>query len=114
MMDEKRLEEEYRNLKRQAAPDLWARIDANLKDHPERNADMKTNQAAQEEQEKKNGQKKEKQKDRRKFRRYYGAAAAAAAVVVLAAVRPVMEGGFAGGLSKPSLQLQQRLRRKES
>lgn len=99
-MDEKRLEEEYRNLKRQAAPDLWARIDANLKDHPERNADMKTNQAAQEEQEKKNGQKKEKQKDRRKFRRYYGAAAAAAAVVVLAAVRPVMEGGFAGGLSK--------------
>ena len=50
MMDEKRLEEEYRNLKRQAAPDLWARIDANLKDHPERNSYMKTNQAAQEEQ----------------------------------------------------------------
>lgn len=100
MMDEKRLEEEYRNLKRQAAPDLWDRIDANLKDHPERNADMKTNQAAQEEQEKKNGQKKEKQKDWGKVRRYYGAAAAAAAVVVLAAVRPVMEGGFAGGLSK--------------
>lgn len=99
-MDEKRLEEEYRNLKRQAAPDLWARIDANLKDHPERNANMKTNQAAQEEQEKKNGQKKVKQKDRGKIRRYYGAAAAAAAVVVLAAVRPVMEGGFAGGLSK--------------
>lgn len=100
MMDEKRLEEEYRNLKRQAAPDLWARIDANLKDHPERNADMKTNQEAQEKQERKNGQKKEKQKDRGKIRRYYGAAAAAAAVVVLAAVRPVMEGGFAGGLSK--------------
>ena len=36
MMDEKQLELEYRNMKRQAAPDLWDRIEKNLKEHPER------------------------------------------------------------------------------
>lgn len=31
-----RLEQEYRNLKRQAAPDLWSRIEERLEEHPER------------------------------------------------------------------------------
>lgn len=35
-MDERRLEEEYRKMQRQAAPDLWGRIESSLKDHPER------------------------------------------------------------------------------
>ena len=38
MMDEKRLEREYRKWKRQTSPDLWERIDKNLKSHPERDA----------------------------------------------------------------------------
>ena len=37
-MDEKRLEREYRKWKRQTSPDLWERIDKNLKSHPERDA----------------------------------------------------------------------------
>lgn len=35
-MDEKKLEQEYRELKLQAAPDLWDRIEGNLAEHPER------------------------------------------------------------------------------
>ncbi len=38
-MDEKMLEQEYRKLKRQAAPDLWNRIEMNLAEHPEREAE---------------------------------------------------------------------------
>ena len=33
MMDEKQLEQEYRSIKQQAAPDLWDRIERNLKEH---------------------------------------------------------------------------------
>lgn len=36
MIDEKRLEQEYRRLKRRQAPDLWNRIEENLREHPER------------------------------------------------------------------------------
>lgn len=36
MMDEKRLEQEYRRLKRRQAPDLWNRIEENLREHPKR------------------------------------------------------------------------------
>ena len=32
MMDEKRLEQEYRKLKHQQAPDLWKRIEENLRE----------------------------------------------------------------------------------
>lgn len=35
MTDERMLEQEYRSFKRQAAPDLWGRIEGNLRDHPE-------------------------------------------------------------------------------
>lgn len=37
-MDEKMLEQEYKKLKQQAAPDLWSRIEMNLAEHPEREA----------------------------------------------------------------------------
>ncbi len=38
-MDEKMLEQEYRKLKRQAAPDLWNRLERKLAEHPEREAE---------------------------------------------------------------------------
>lgn len=41
-MDEKMLEQEYRKLKQQAAPDLWSRIESNLAEHPEREAKAET------------------------------------------------------------------------
>lgn len=44
-MDEKKLEQEYKKLKQQDAPDLWSRIEMNLAEHPER--DEKAEQAAQ-------------------------------------------------------------------
>lgn len=37
-MDEKMIEQEYKKLKQQAAPDLWSRIEMNLAEHPERDA----------------------------------------------------------------------------
>lgn len=36
MIDERRLEQEYRRLQKDAAPDLWERIEGRLKEHPER------------------------------------------------------------------------------
>lgn len=69
-MDEKRLEQEYRQLKHQAAPDLWDRIEGGLKEHPERER----------------GKKADRKPEKTVFRRRqaYGMAAAAAAMVVLA------------------------------
>lgn len=43
MTDEKRLEQEYRELKCRQAPDLWERIEGNLQKHPERNPQAGTN-----------------------------------------------------------------------
>lgn len=40
-MDEKQFEQDYRNWKRQAAPDLWERIEGRLKDYPEREGPAK-------------------------------------------------------------------------
>ncbi len=40
-MDEKQFEQDYRNWKRQAAPDLWERIEGRLKDYPEREESAK-------------------------------------------------------------------------
>lgn len=37
-MDEKRFEQDYRDWKRQTAPDLWDRIEGRLKDYPKREA----------------------------------------------------------------------------
>lgn len=36
MIDEKRLEQEYRKLQKNATPDLWDRIEGRLEEHPER------------------------------------------------------------------------------
>lgn len=84
MMDEKRLEQEYREMKRQAAPDLWSRIEEGLKVHPERQMTTKReldelpagifNTA------------------KRKRSRIYGLAAAAAAMLALMVVFPRMSG----------------------
>lgn len=79
MMDEKRLEQEYRELKHQAAPDLWARIEGNLKDHPERVGENREAEVIQ----------KIPEKKERKMP-VYGMAAAAAAILVLVAAVPQM------------------------
>lgn len=68
-MDEKQLEQEYRKQKTQSAPDLWDRIEKNLKDHPER----------------------EKEEKKVLRLRPYGFAAAAAAVLVLAVSVPLLK-----------------------
>lgn len=105
-MDEKKLEEEYRELKRHAAPDLWARIEANLKDHSERNADAMKNQETEKTEKNVNEIQGQQEKSEpqvqlvpkpsavRRTRHFYHVAAAAAAIVVLAAVRPVIQGGL--------------------
>lgn len=41
MTDDRMLEQEYRNFKRQAAPDLWSRIEENLTEHPEGESDIR-------------------------------------------------------------------------
>lgn len=84
MMGKRRFKQEYRAWKRQSAPDLWQRIEGELKEHPkrieERNiqrvVDRKTNKI--EAIDKKNG---------RKGIRCSGAAAVAAVILLMAAAR---------------------------
>lgn len=76
MIDEKRLEQEYRKLQEQAAPDLWDRIEGKLKEHPERNAIEEIKPAVAEEA----GRKKKKGQLWR--RSWYGLATAAAVITV--------------------------------
>lgn len=84
MMDEKRLEQEYREIKRQAAPDLWNRIEEGLKVHPERQ--MTTEKERPE-------PPAETLKIVKKGRgKIYGMAAAAAAMLALMVVFPKMSG----------------------
>ncbi len=85
MMDEKQLELEYRNMKRQAAPDLWDRIEKNLKEHPERVVAAAEPQKGAVDKTVSIGTYK-----RQKAGRTYGMAAAAAAVLVLVAALPAM------------------------
>lgn len=76
-MDEKKLEQEYRKLMRQSAPDLWSRIESGLDESPRREPVP----VLQEEK-------------KRKRSLPYGMAAAAAAVVLIAAgVRGVQGDG---------------------
>lgn len=83
-MDEKRLEQEYRRIKTQEAPDLWSRIEEGLKDHPERTADavrQKTTPFS--------------------MKRIYSTAAVAAAMLALVVVVPKMineKSDMAGGV----------------
>ncbi len=102
------LEQEYRNLKTQAAPDFWDRIEAGLKEHPERGAAGETMQAAagkssgesevlqmkgrrESEMPENNGKESDGKLVRFRARYAYRAAAAAAVVVVLAAVPRLLE-----------------------
>lgn len=73
MIDEKRLEQEYRKLQKEAAPDLWDRIEGQLKEHPEREpANRKT---------------------RSRYKGWYGLAAAAAVMAVTFGVNLVRNSG---------------------
>lgn len=95
MKDEKQLEREYRSIKQQAAPDLWNRIEGNLKEHPEREAagEHPEWEAAREHLE---ICRREPASGRRgSFRPAYGMAAAAAAIVVLVTAVPVMRSRMA-------------------
>lgn len=84
MMDEKRLEQEYRRLKCQQTPDLWSRIEGNLQEHPERNPEENIPKALQEA-----GPK----TVRFRRKRVYGMATAAAAMLVLVVAMPKMMEG---------------------
>ena len=84
MMDEKRLEQKYREIKRQAAPDLWNRIEEGLKVHPERQM------AADKEPEEPPAERFKIIKKNRS--RIYGMAAAAAAMLAVMIVYPKMSG----------------------
>ena len=46
MIDEKRLEQEYRRLQESTAPDLWDRIEGRLQEHPERETAARQDDAA--------------------------------------------------------------------
>lgn len=73
MIDEKRLEQEYRKLQKEAAPDLWDRIEGQLKEHPEReSANRKT---------------------RSRYKGWYGLAAVAAVMAVTFGVNLVRNSG---------------------
>lgn len=86
MKDEKQLEREYRSIKQQAAPDLWNRIEGNLKEHPEREAAGEHPEICR----------REPASGRRgSFRPAYGMAAAAAAIAVLVTAVPVMRSRMA-------------------
>ena len=101
MMDEKRLEQEYRRLKRQQAPDLWNRIEGSLREHPERG---RSEGSLQEHLERNRNEEnfqehsgKGQDRERIPFSRHriYGLATAAAAVLaLLIAVPGMMEGRF--------------------
>lgn len=102
-MDEKKLEQEYKKLKQQDAPDLWSRIELNLAEHPEREenaeSEAKPNVAEKVEPEAQpkvaaNPEPEAAQKIRRipRWKNYYGVAAAAAVIVVSLAVNRQMDG----------------------
>lgn len=87
MIDEKRLEQEYRKLQEQAAPDLWDRIEGKLKEHPERNAieEIKPAPAGEAGQKRKKGPV--------WYRSWYGLATAAAVIAVTFGVNLVRNSG---------------------
>lgn len=87
MIDEKRLEQEYRKLQEQAAPDLWDRIEGKLKEHPERNAIEEIKPALTGEA----GQK--RKKGPVWHRSWYGLATAAAVIAVTFGVNLVRNSG---------------------
>lgn len=82
MIDEKRLEREYRKLQNEAAPDLWDRIEGRLKEHPERGerAGVEMETVRRETARRESAR---RETARRKYGRYgYGITAAAAAIAI--------------------------------
>jgi len=107
LTDEKKFEQEYKKLKCQAAPDLWDRIEGNLKEHPEREQRQEKNAQETKTQElRADGQEPQEPQEAgqaaqesgkvvrladRRPRPVYGAAAAAAAFLVLVMRQNMME-----------------------
>lgn len=77
VMDEQRLKQEYQNWKRQSAPELWDRIEKNLKNYPERKLAKQEIQVEQ----------RNRKTGRRAGRKiFYGAAGAAAVICLMVSV----------------------------
>lgn len=85
MIDEKRLEREYRKLEEAAAPDLWDRIEMRLEERPGREPASVSGHAGGEDTAKQGGGAGKGSGWARRLRRYgYGLTAAAAAIAVTA------------------------------
>lgn len=91
MIDEKRLEQEYRRLQKEAAPDLWDRIEGQLREHPER--EIRTTQERTAVQEPETGDSRANQRTRFRRRQWYGLATAAAVMAVTFGVSLVRNSG---------------------
>lgn len=91
MIDEKRLEQEYRRLQKEAAPDLWDRIEGQLREHPER--EIRTTQERTAVQEPGTGDSRANQRIRFRRRQWYGLATAAAVMAVTFGVSLVRNSG---------------------
>lgn len=76
-MDEQRLKQEYQNWKRQSAPELWDRIEKDLKNYPER--ELAKQEIQVEQRNRKTGR-------RAKGKIFYGAAGAAAVICLMVSV----------------------------
>lgn len=91
MIDEKRLEQEYRRLQKEAVPDLWDRIEGQLREHPER--EIRTTQERTAVQEPETGDSRANQRTRFRRRQWYGLATAAAVMAVTFGVSLVRNSG---------------------
>lgn len=91
MIDEKRLEQEYRRLQKEAASDLWDRIEGQLREHPER--EIRTTQKRTAVQEPETGDSRANQRIRFRRRQWYGLATAAAVMAVTFGVSLVRNSG---------------------
>lgn len=91
MIDEKRLEQEYRRLQKEAAPDLWDRIEGQLREYPER--EIRTTQKRTAVQEPETGDSRANQRIRFRRRQWYGLATAAAVMAVTFGVSLVRNSG---------------------
>ncbi len=94
-MDEKRLEQEYRELKHKAAPDLWDRIEKGLKEHPRRQETETISDTEPVVWDEKSARlmeipDREGKRPQKRLRRIYGMAAAAAAMLALVITVPKM------------------------
>lgn len=94
MIDEKRVEQEYRKLQKNAAPDLWDRIEGRLEAHPEREGGIRQEDSIG--QEDMGGRAEPGNMVRRKTFRHrygYGLTAAAAVLVITVGLNTVRNRG---------------------